>query len=203
MSTAKRVFAIIVIFVFAMIAWMILGFTIFQRTDDQDGSLRSKVSSTWGTPHVQSPPSASFQLETQESQVTVEDGKTKTKLITVKTMVFLPLDATRASIALQLEHRQKGLLWYSTYKDVFAGEYTFRNSSEADQDVTFSLPFPAEKAMYDNVIFTLDGTPVEFKNEGNSAWTTRRLGAGKAAVLKVGYSSQGMGNWSYHFSEQI
>src|SRR5205085_1964706 len=31
----------------------------------------------------------------------------------------------------------------------------------------------------------------------------RRLGAGKAAVFKVGYSSQGMGNWSYHFSEQI
>ncbi len=203
MSTTKRVFAIAVIFVFATIAWMILGFTIFQRTYDQDESLRSRVFSTWGSPHVQAPPSASFQRETQESQVTVEDGKTKTKLVTVKTTVFLPLDSTRANVSLQLEHRPKGLLWYSTYKDVFTGEYAFRNSSGEDRDVTFSLPFPAEQGTYDNVIFTLDGTPVEFKNEGNAVHATRRLGAGKTAVLKVGYASQGMQHWTYRFSEQI
>jgi len=76
-------------------------------------------------------------------------------------------------------------------------------ASGEDQDVTFSLPFPAEQTMYDNVIFTLDGTPVEFKNEGNAEWTTRRLGAGKTAVLKVGYASQGVGRWNYRFGDQI
>jgi len=204
MSTAKRVLALVVIFIFATIAWMILGATIFQRTYDQDSSLHSRVSSTWGSAQVQSPPSASWERVTQEQQETEDNkGKVKTKLVTVRRTIYLPLESTRANAALNLEHRQKGLLWYSTYKVNFAGEYGFRNDTGQDLDVTFSLPFPAEQAIYDNVVFSLDGAPVQFRNEGNSVLATQRIGAGKSAVLKVGYASQGMDRWSYKFSNEI
>jgi len=204
MSTAKRVLALVVIFIFATVAWMILGATIFQRTYDQDSSLRSRVSSTWGSAQVQSPPSASWERVTQEQQETEDNkGKVKTRLVTVRRMIYLPLESTRANAALNLEHRQKGLLWYSTYKVNFAGEYAFRNDTAQDRDVTFSLPFPAEQAIYDNVVFSLDGAPVQFRNEGNSVLATQRIGARKTAVLKVGYASQGMERWSYKFSNEI
>jgi inner membrane protein involved in colicin E2 resistance len=204
MSTVKRIFALIVIFVFATIAWAILGATIFTRTYGIDETLKSRVTSTWGDVQTQGPPTASYQRSTQEKQDTVDAwGRTHTKMVEIKTTLQLPLDSTRANVALNLEHRQKGLLWYSTYKVAFAGEYTFRNTSGEDQDVTFNFPLPAEQAMYDNVVFWLDGAPVEFKNTGNAVQATERVAAGKTAMLKAGYASQGMDRWNYKFSNEI
>ncbi|HKF20570.1 MAG TPA: inner membrane CreD family protein [Candidatus Angelobacter sp.] len=204
MSTVKRIFALVVIFVFATIAWAILGATIFERSYGLDDSLRSRVSSTWGTAQVQSPPSASYERVTPEKQDFLDaTGAAHSKIVQIKTTEPLPLESTQINTALQLEHRQKGLLWFSTYKVVFDGEYGFLNNTGQDQDVTFNLPLPAEQAMYDNVVFKLDNAPVEFKNAGNTLQATRRLGAGKTAILKVGYASQGMDRWTYKFGDQV
>ena len=204
MSTIKRIFALIVIFAFATIAWAVLGATLFTRTYGLDDTLRSRVSSTWGTAQLQAPPGASYEQVTHEKQDTVDAfGRTQTKLVEIKKTIALPLDSTRANVGLQLEHRQKGLLWYSTYKVNFAGEYTFHNSSEHDEDVTFSFPLPAEQAMYDNVVFSIDGAPRQFSNAGSAVQGIRRVQAGKSVVLKVGYASQGMDRWNYKFSNEI
>src|SRR5260370_13144787 len=168
MSKVKRIFALIGIFVFATIAWAVLGATIFTRTYGLDDTLRSRVSSTWGTAQLQGPPGASYEQVTHEKQDTVDAfGRTQTKLVEIRKTIGLPVDSTRANVGLQLEHRQKGLLWYSTYKVAFAGEYTFHNSSHHDEEVTFSFPLPAEQAMYDNDVFSIDGAPTQFSNAGN------------------------------------
>jgi inner membrane protein involved in colicin E2 resistance len=203
MSTIKRITAILCIFVVTTFAWMVLGATIFQRTYGQDETLKSKVSSTWGTAQVQSPPSASYQQVSKKLQEIYERGRTTNKWVeTTQQIDLLPI-ATNADVALQLTHRQKGLLWYSTYTVLFAGEYTFHNPSRMEQQVTFKFPFPAEQAIYDDVVFTVDGTPVDFKNQGNAAHATALIGASKAAVIKVSYASQGMDFWRYHFSNEI
>src|SRR5262249_30732742 len=108
MSTVKRIIALCVIFVFATIAWMILGATIFTRTYGVDNSLRSRVSSTWGTAQLQGPPSASYEQITQAKQDVLDSlGRTQIKVVDVRKEVPLPLDSTRAQVGLQLEHRQK------------------------------------------------------------------------------------------------
>ncbi len=203
MFILKRILALSFIFVCTTIAWMVLGATIFARTYGLDDSLRSKVSSTWGAAQVQSPAAAFFQSQGQENQEYWENGQQKTKVVTVVHNVYLPLDSTHADVALELEHRQKGLLWYSTYKVAFGAQYTFHNNSGQDQDITFSFPLPSGQAIYDNVVFVLDGVPVEFKNADNAVQATRRLEAGKTAVLKVGYASQGMDSWNYKFSDEV
>jgi hypothetical protein len=204
MSTVKRIFALITIFVFATIAWAILGATIFERTYGLDDSLRSRVSSTWGTAQMQSPASASYERVTPEKQDFLDaTGTAHSKIVQIKTTEPLPLQSTQINTALQLEHRQKGLLWFATYKVVFSGEYGFLNNTGQEQDVTFNLPLPAEQAMYDNVVFLLDNAPVEFKNDRNMLQATRRVGAGKTAILKVGYASQGMDRWTYKFGDQV
>jgi inner membrane protein involved in colicin E2 resistance len=203
MSTIKRITAVLCIFVVTTIAWMILGATIFQRTYGQDETLKSKVSSTWGTAQVQSPPSASYQQVSKKLQEIYEHGRTTNKWVETTQQVDLLPIVTNADVALQLTHRQKGLLWYSTYTVLFAAECTFHNPSNMEQQVTFKFPFPAEQAIYDDVVFTVDGTPVEFKNEGNAAHATALIGASKAVVIKMSYASQGMDSWRYHFSNEI
>lgn len=68
-----------------------------------------------------------------------------------KTNVPLPLESSRVNVDLNLEHRQKGLLWYSTYKVAFAGTYVYRNVSDKDQTVTFTIDFPTTQAIYDDL----------------------------------------------------
>jgi len=186
MSIGRQILALSFIFTSTTIGWVILGEAIFQRTYGQDEGLRSRVSSTWGTTQLQAPP-------------TLSCNRTET----AAGAIMLPLTSTRADVRLQLQHRQKGLLWYSTYKVAFAGEYRFENNSGREQDVTFSFPLPADQAMYDNVVFAVNGVPVEFINQGNDVRATAHMRAGESAVFKVGYASQGMNRWSYQFGSAV
>src|SRR5260370_18916899 len=111
MSTVKRIFALIGIFVFATIAWAVLGATIFTRTYGLDDTLRSRVSSTWGTAQLQGPPGASYEQVTHEKQDTVDAfGRTQTKLVEIRKAICLPVDSTPAHVGLQFNHRQNGSL---------------------------------------------------------------------------------------------
>jgi inner membrane protein involved in colicin E2 resistance len=195
----KRIIAIAFIFVCTSVAWAILGGTIFSRTYDSDSVSQNRVTSTWGAPQNQGPPTASFKTLVPKPQETIENGK-KT-IVTVQQEVTTPLtlESSSINVDLNLEHRQKGLLWYSTYKVGFDGHYGFRNPSEREQIVDFTLPFPTAQAIYDNLIFTVDGSPVPLKNEKNAATASVKIAPGKTSELAVGYASQGLNEWRYSF----
>jgi len=195
----KRIGAIIFIFLCTTVAWAILGATIFQRTYDSGSSSDSRVASTWGAPQNQMPPMASVEQMVPKKEVTTENGKQIERVTQEKVSTDLPLASSHINISLNLEHRQKGLLWYSTYRVAFDGAYTFRNPSDKDQIVTFTLEFPTAQAIYDDLVFTVDDMPVTMTNAKNSASGTARVAAGKMATLKVGYQSQGLNDWHYSF----
>ena len=195
----KRIIAIIFIFILTTIAWAILGGTILARTYDSDGLSSSRVESTWGTEHNQATPTASFKTYTQQATETVENGVKFTRYATDTKLTVLPLESSKIDVNLNLGHRQKGLLWYSTYKVDFLGLYTYRNSSTQEQSVDFDLKFPTTRAIFDNLTFMVDGNPVALTNNNNTATGTVKIGAGKVAQLTVGYSSQGLNEWRYSF----
>src|SRR5712671_1502943 len=198
-SMIKRIAAITFIFLCTTVAWAILGTTIFQRTYDSGSSSDSRVESTWGAPQSQSPPVASFDEQVPKKETRTENGK-KIETVTQETVTTqLPLDGSHLNVDLNLEHRQKGLLWYSTYKVAFDGAYSFHNSSDKDQNVIFKLDFPTPQAIYDDLIFTVNDSPVALTNGKNSASGTVRMKAGATATLKVGYKSQGLNDWRYNF----
>src|SRR5215467_15182320 len=184
--TIKRILALSFIFACTAVAWMILGGTLFARTYGLDEGLRPRVSSSWGTAQIQWPPNATYERETPIPHSGADDSRVKPE--TVTQTISLPFTSTRAQVRLELQHRQKGLLWYSTYKVNFAAEYTFENNSGGDQNVTFNFPLPAQQAMYDNVVFAINGVPLEFTNKNNAAEASTHIEAGKVATLKVGYS---------------
>ena len=195
----KRIVAIVFIFICTSIAWAVLGGTIFSRTYSLDEIGENRVASTWGAPQNQAPPTASFIQIVSRKEESTENGKKIVKTIKEEVVVPLPLESSAVDVALDLEHRQKGLLWYSTYKVGFSGNYGFRNTSDKEQDVTFVLNFPASKAIYDDLIFTVDGAPLPVTNEENAAFGRIKLQAGQTAHLAVGYRSQGLNEWRYSF----
>lgn len=195
----KRIIAIVFIFVCASIAWAILGGTIFARTYDSASIANDKVTSTWGAPQKQAPPTATFTRIVPRSEEIFENGKKITRTVNAEVIVPLPLESSAVDVALDLEHRQKGLLWYSTYKVGFAGNYAFRNTSDKEETVNFTLDFPASKAIYDDLVFTVDGSPLVTTNHENAASGLIKIPAGQASQLSVGYKSQGLNEWRYSF----
>ena len=195
----KRIAAIVFIFVCASVAWAILGGTIFSRTYDLNQISANRVASTWGTPQNQAPPKASFKQVNTKQEESLEDGKKILRKVDEEIEVALPLESSRIDVVLDLEHRQKGLLWYGTYKVSYAGVYGFHNTSDKEQAVNFTLDFPASQAIYDDLVFSVDDLPVTIINQKNSASGMTKVAPGKTATLKVGYHSQGLNEWRYSF----
>jgi inner membrane protein involved in colicin E2 resistance len=195
----RKIIAIVFIFICTSVAWAILGATIFARTYDSGSVSSSKVESTWGTKQNQAPPNASYIKQVPKEGDVVENGRIVRKTWNEDVTVDLPLESSKITVDLDLEHRQKGLLWYSTYKVRFNGLYGFRNSTDKEQIVTFQLHFPTAQAIYDDLTFTVDGNPAVLTNENNAAKTAVKIDAGKAAQLRVGYTSQGLNEWRYNF----
>ncbi len=196
----KRITALVCIFVCTSIAWVILGSTILARTySSLSDELKSRVASSWGTPQEQTPATASYD---REVTAPVEDER-GTKQLKKKESVPLTLDASKIDVALDLAHRQIGLLWYSTYAVVFGGDYSFTNSSGQDQEVTFRLNFPAQQAIYDDLTLSVDNQPLAVWNVGNGAFGTARVAAGKTVTLHAGYRSHGLDTWRYNFGDGV
>lgn len=187
----KRIAAITFIFVCTSIAWSILGTTIFARTYASRTGQRNRVVSAWGAPQEQKPPSACYQEP--GTGPGAKDAAWKP----------LPLESSRIRVDIDLEQRQKGLLWYSTYKVAFAAAYGFRNPTAKEQTVAFTFRFPVAEAVYDDLEFVLDGVPLPTASDGASAAATATIGAGKTAALRVAYRSQGLDSWRYSFGRDV
>ncbi len=199
----SRIAAIVFIFICATIAWLVLGATIFSRTFNSGQSTRDKVVSSWGSRQEQAPPEASYLEPYTHEEEVVENNKKTKRILHDKRSIALAVESSRIDVRLDLEHRQKGLLWYSVYKVAFAGEYGFRNASGEDRDVTFQLKFPADKAIYDDLQFALDGMPLDISNGGGTASAGALVPNGKTVVLKIAYRSQGLDSWRYKFGNEI
>jgi inner membrane protein involved in colicin E2 resistance len=196
----KRIAAISFIFVCTSIAWIILGTTIFVRTNSPVSSeLKSRVASSWGTAQQQSPPTACYKQEVV-STVKTDNGPTEVKTTRA---VNLAIDASKVGVVLNLTHRQKGLLWYSTYAVAFDGDYTFTNSTGEDRDVEFRLPYPASEAIYDDLVMTVDDQPLLVSNTSAGATGSTHVAAGKTVTLHTNYRSQGLDSWQYNLGPGI
>ena len=198
----KRIIAIAFIFICASVAWAILGGTIFARTYDSAATSSGRVASTWGAPQNQVLPNASYTELVAKNEETTENGKKIIKTTQEEVTTDLPLESSAIDVVIDLEHRQKGLLWYSTYKVAFTGDYEFRNTSDKERLVDFELPFPTSQAIYDDLTFLVDGVSVPIVNETNTAKGSVKIPPGKTAKLTTGYRSQGLNEWRYSFGSE-
>jgi hypothetical protein len=198
----KNIAAIVVIFLFATFAWMILGTSVFARSSSADSGLSKDVQSNWGSPQQQSPPLAFSSHTVQKTIQEAQNGVTTTKVIDEKVITPLPIEQSRIGVALDLGQRQKGLLWFATYRVAFHGDYVFRNTT-ADTEINVKLVFPAPEAIYDDLIVRADGQPLPLTTENGAVSAVIRRPPGSAIRVEVGYRSQGLSTWDYKFGENV
>ena len=199
----KRIAAICFIFACTTVAWMILGGTIFSRTYSAGDRLENKVAASWGSPQVQLPPTATYWVNRTRTEETIDHGQKVSREVSEAVPVGLPVESSRVNVAIHLDPRQKGLLWYSTYAVEFAGAYSFRNTAAQDQQVSFQLKFPAAQAVYDDLAIVVDGKALPITTDSSGARVTATVPAGQALPVTFSYRSQGMGSWVYKFGDQV
>lgn len=198
----KNILAIIAIFLCTSLAWVILGSSIMMRTESADSELGPRVATIWGAPQQQVAPEA-FTSRTVQKQV----RETNEKGVTVKTVeetIYTPLslEQNRVAVALHLEQRQKGLLWFPTYRVDFRGSYLFHNITALD-NVTLKFALPVPEAIYDDLVFRADGQPLPVTISGGAIATNVTRPPGATMRVEVGYKSQGMQSWHYAFGQNI
>lgn len=198
-----RIAATIFIFICSAVAWIILGGTIFERTNTASTALNGHVQSIWGTPQTQSPPSASYTVRDAKAAQLTFNGTTVKSIEEKQTNVQLPIEASLIGADIAVDYRQKGLLWYSTYKVGFSGSYTFENSTGASQDVTFYFPLPAKQAIYDDVKMTANDQALSLTTRNGILNGRMAVAAGDKVVLKVSYRSQGLDTWQYKLGDDV
>ncbi len=199
-----RIGAIVLIYACTVVAWMILGATVEQRTGAQDENLKTAVTQLWGTAQSQQAPQVYYQTQKQKQVVTNENGKIVTKTEIETTNHPLLLDGSEINVSLNLEHRQKGLLWYSTYRVGFDAKYRIVNYTDQPQEIFLNFAFPTAQGVYDNFRFAIGGREEpNLQVNGGKLSGKMKLDPGKSETVEVAYQSQGLDEWWYDFGENV
>jgi len=136
--------AIVFIFLCMTAAWAYLGNTVMTRTAAQDESLKTAVGQLWGTQQRQSAPQIYYQTIQQTKVESAKGAETVTETRNEPVNHPLLLDGSDIKVIFGLDYRQKGLLWYSTYRVEFNGKYRVTNQTDADREIFFDFSAPTQ-----------------------------------------------------------
>src|SRR4051812_3578066 len=93
------------------------------RASNYDTSLRGSVAHIWGSVQTQVQPTLDYEVPSLVTEKKVENNQTSEITKTVMVSKDLPLAGSDITAKFHLDPRQKGLLWYATYRVVFDGKY--------------------------------------------------------------------------------
>jgi hypothetical protein len=179
----KRIVAICFIYACTSAAWIILSATMFVRTETQDIGLNRTVSQLWGTEQTQQAPIVYYGESSKTNQA---------------------LDSSDIEVDLKLEHRKKGLLWYSTYTVAFSGEYQIKNTTSQPQEMSVEFKFPSSETIYDDFHFIISGQELaQVELSQDRIVKSLKLAPEQAEKIKISYLSHGLEKWSYDFGGNV
>jgi len=200
----KRIMVLTFIFGCTSVAWLFLGGSLASRTSSQSRSLRYSVGQLWGNSQTQLSPTVYY----KKNYVTVEtkeiNGKTEKK--SIKRTKFVPVSLASSDIKakIQLKHRKKGLLWYATYKNNFAGKYKVLNDTKEKYDYEMVYEFPTSKAVFDGFTVLIEGKELVNISPKNGKLTIPfQLEPSKTKTIEISYKTQGLDDWWYKLGDSI
>ncbi len=202
-----RIAAILFIYVCSCVGWVILGASVFQRSNEASTSLRENVASIWGRPQTQMAPTAFYRQlahtlpPSDEALAANTDEKADERARPRYETVPVALQQSRVNADLKLEYRRKGLVWFSTYRVDFHGTYRFENTSGEEREITVRFQLPDGQGLYDGFSAKVNGREVGGEIANSTLSVRERVPAGGALELATGYRSQGLDSWTYSFGK--
>jgi len=192
----KNIVALAVIFCGAGLAWLILGATLVQRTQNSDSAQTSKLTAQWGSPQTQPAP----QVQARVAVDTYNADKKRTERSYED--IAVPILSSRIDVGLKLDQRRTGLLWYNLYDVAFSGRYRVRNDTSVER-LTLHFPFPSNGGTFTNFTCSIGGLPIVNTTLLDSGAVTFPLKPGAQTTIAVAYLSRGMQSWTYSFGEGV
>lgn len=195
-----RILGIIAIFAGTSAAWLVLGGVTSMRTHEQTRDLEGAVHELWGRPQTQEAPRFVFHRE--ETRRSTRDGVVVEETVTVP--VVHRADRTRVDVALSLDARRKGLMWYPLYDVRFGGAWRYvHRGAPGALDVVF--PFPDAAGIYDGFRFVVDGVDRtdELQPDGGQVALRLAVKPGQAIALEAAYQSRGIETWRYRPADGV
>lgn len=209
--SSSRLAAVILIYLVTSVAWAILGVVNQSRStstyarlsegafESSGGMTRAGVQELWGQPQTQCAPMI-WTTHVEKTSKLDEKGKRVFQEIQRKDPVVPTKSRIKADI--HLEPRRKGLLWYSTYRVGFSGDYAFKNEFKDKRKFFVKFAFPAREAIYDNLTLMVNGNRVDPAGDlAQGVQSSVELGPGQTATILMSYESQGMNSWRYRFGQ--
>ena len=175
--SGKRLFAIVVIFVLAAGAWLVLAGSVEIRSTSSDERLGDAVGGLWGSEQRQSAPTFTYGPGGTASRIDVA--------------------ASDITAGFKLNQRRKGLLWYATYVVDFKAAYKVKNPTTQTVDTTMAFDFPDAQGTYDGFAVKVDGAEVPVVYREGKAYATFTMLPGTTASVATGYRTNGMDRWVY------
>jgi hypothetical protein len=188
---AQRLVGIILVLTAATFGWFILGSTIGVRTGASDVAQRAQLAAIWGAEQAQTAPG--FAYETSHMDKKGHE--------VIDRSAVSPA-SSRIEVDLQLDPRQKGLLWYNTYAVRFGATYRVVNPGPAAQ-LQVAFPFPSESATYDDFTLEIDGVRVPITSASGTIVASVPESRARTSTVRVGYRSHGIGIWTYRFGDGV
>ena len=178
----RHMAAIGFVYVCTSAAWFLLAEVVAFRTDTMNRSNRQQVNHLWGSALRQSAPALQDKTEKQS----------------------FPLESSDLEVRLDLDHRKKGLLWFSTYHVDFAGRYTVRNAADRTRSAVLVFLLPDPGAVYDNFELSVGGRPVDTLDiRAGKIRHPLTLGPDQTLAFRIAYQTRGTERWGYHFGEEV
>ena len=206
--TPLRPLAIAAIYVIAALAWFGLGSSVVARSGTFDDRLSKEVALLWGGPQSQAAPDVFWERRNTVSefvQDTDANGRAATREVTrvVTEQVPIALDSSRVDVALALDHRRKGLLWYDTYGVTFRSTYRARNPTSEPHVIRAHAAFPSEQVQFDHFVFRINGHDAARTEDLSHGATAEALvEPGGEVLVEFAYDSRGLDTWSYLFASK-
>jgi hypothetical protein len=169
----------------------------------------NEVERLWGGAIVQRPPVAFREvsrLVTEQSTVAGADGAPVATIAerVEHERVPVALAASSIEVALELEHRRKGLRWFPTYTVDFQSRYAWANDGAERATMAFHFSLPDPEAVYDGFTITdANGRAVTAELEHGVAQWTAEVAARSTAEFHVAFRTRGTYSWQYAVADGI
>jgi len=180
----------------------------FQRTHGRITEANyNAVQTIWGAEQVQGELNVDIYhtdeiTERIESEDPAKPALLKKKTVH-KTVTGNPFVSVRHQVTLRQNPRKKGSAFYDGYETDCAFAWKLRNPSDAAQKITLAFPLPAQGAMYDGLVATLNGQDVlpEMQIKDASLVLERSVTPAEAMDFRVAFKSRGLSCWNFQVRE--